>query len=171
MVSLEVVAIMLSGLSISASLIYYSSTLANANKTQIMQLENRQVQLFMQAFNRFQDPSFLNLYLEVKKREWTSVEDYVEKYGEHDDALLSVQTYFEGIGVLLMKDMISADFVYELMPTMVNSLWEMYAPLIQYVRETGNYPQFWRPIEYLKDKMIEVGNKRGDPILLNYITE
>jgi len=47
-----------------------------------------------------------------------------------------------------MKGMISTDFVYEIMPTMVISLWTKYEPIILWVRENVNYPQFWRPVEY-----------------------
>ena len=46
MVSLEVVAILLSGISISASLFYYANVLQNANKT-------RQAQLYMGLLNTF----------------------------------------------------------------------------------------------------------------------
>lgn len=94
----------------------------------------------MQAFNRVQDQEFTKMYTEIKSREWTSIEDYLNKYGESDETLLPVQTYFEGIGVLLMKDLISADFVYELMLTMVNSLWAMYEPLVLFAWENMNYP-------------------------------
>ena len=106
-------------------------------------------------------------------REWNSLDDYVDKYASKgwDDMILSVQSYFEGIGVLLMKGMISPDFVYELMPTMVVTLWSKYEPVVYWVRETVNYPQFWRPIEYLKDRMIEEAEKRGDPIVIRYTRE
>jgi len=70
-----------------------------------------------------------------------------------------------------MKDMISSDFVYELMPTMVTTLWNKYEPVVYWVRETVNYPQFWRPIEYLKDRMIREAEKRGAPIILSYTSE
>ena len=159
MASFDVLAIILTGIGLTVSITYYTMVLKNQNKT-------RQTQLFMQVFNRFQDPSFMKLHNEVMSREWTSFEDFVEKYDMPDDALLSVQTYYEGVGVLLMKGMISPDFVYELIPTMANVLWAKYEPLILIVRENWGYPQYWRPVEYLKDKMIEEAEKRGDPVIL-----
>jgi hypothetical protein len=67
-----------------------------------------------------------------------------------------------------MKGMIDSDFVYELMPTMVTTFWHKYEPIVINVREKVNFPQFWRTIEYLKDKMIEEAEKRGDSIVLSY---
>jgi len=141
--------LVLTGIGIMASILYYAMTLRNSNRT-------RQAQLFMQAHSRFQDPEFTKMYNEVMNREWDSLDDYREKYMSEgwDDRILSVQTYYEGIGVLLMKGMISPDFVYELMPTMVNTLWNKYEPIVYWVRENANYPQFWRPIEYLKDCLL-----------------
>jgi len=159
MASFEFLAIILTGIGLTVSITYYAMVLRNQNET-------RQTQLFMQVFNRFQDPGFMKLHGEIMSREWTSFEDYIEKYGIGDDALLSVQTYYEGVGVLLMKGMISPDFVYELIPTMVNVLWTKYEPLVHFARESANYPQYWRPVEYLKDKMIEEAEKRGDPVIL-----
>ena len=60
MVSLEVVAILLSGIGISASLVYYANVLANANKTQQLQLETRQAQLFIQMRARAGEPGSEN---------------------------------------------------------------------------------------------------------------
>jgi len=153
--------LILTGLGLTASVLYYTMTLRNANNT-------RQTQLFMQVYERFQDQTFIKMWNELMNRSWDSPEDYLAKYGGWDDTALSVQTYFEGIGVLLMKNVIDADFVYELMPTMVNTLWSKYEPIVRNVRESVNYPQFWRPVEYLKDRMVEVAKMKGDPVLFEY---
>jgi len=55
MVSFEFIALVFTGLSITASLFYYANVLSNTNKTQKMQLETRQAQLFMQLVNRYRD--------------------------------------------------------------------------------------------------------------------
>ena len=163
---IEYLPLVLTGIGIMASILYYTMTLRNSNKT-------RQAQLFMQAHARFQDPEFTKMYNEVMDRDWSSIDDYREKYLNKgwDETILSVQSYYEGIGVLLMKGMIDSDFVYELMPTMVNTFWHKYEPIVKNVRETYDYPQFWRPIEYLKDRMIEEAEKRGDPVVISYSSE
>ena len=47
MVTVETISIVFTGLSISLAAFYYISTLRNAQRTQQMQLETRQAQLFM----------------------------------------------------------------------------------------------------------------------------
>jgi len=88
---IETIAVVLTGVGLAASILYYANIIKNANKTQTMQMENRLVQLFMQTYNRFQDPDFLKMYNEVRDREWDSVEGYFEKYGPSwDPTILSV---------------------------------------------------------------------------------
>jgi len=73
-----------------------------------------------------------------------------------------------GVAVLLMKDMIDVDLVYELMPTMVTTFWKKFEPMVREYRELVNYPQFFRPVEYLSDRMVEHACVRGDPVVLSY---
>ena len=104
---IEYLPLVLTGIGIIASVLYYSSVLRNANKTRELQLkaqqqaeQTRQAQIFMQTHSRFQDPSFTKMYNEVMAREWDSLEEYREKYMSEgwDATILSVQSYFEGIG-------------------------------------------------------------------------
>ena len=74
MASFEFLAIILTGLGLTASIVYYTFTLQNTNKT-------RQTQLFMQLYqNKFQE--------EGMKRFWTilgltfdNFDEYMENYG------------------------------------------------------------------------------------------
>ena len=74
MVSLEVFAFLLSGISISASLFYYANVLQNANRT-------RQTQLFMQIYDRFDDKEFMKTLHHLLSLEWSSPEEFMDKYG------------------------------------------------------------------------------------------
>ena len=66
MASFEFLAIILTGLGLIVSILYYSSILNNANKTRELQLktqeqaeETRQTQLFMKIYERFESKEFL----------------------------------------------------------------------------------------------------------------
>jgi hypothetical protein len=134
-------------------------------------LQTRQAQLFMQIFQRFQEPEFTKKWSSLMDAEWSDYDDYMNRISsnpDHSADRLSVQTYFEGVAVLLMKNMIDVDFVYELMPTMVTTFWKKYEPIVKVVRERLNYPQWFRPVEYLSDRMIEQAKRRGDPVVLSY---
>ena len=102
MVALEVVALVLTGLGITASIIYYANILQNANKTQKVQLETRQAQLFMQIYNRFQEIEFRQNFNDVLTREWDDYDDYVKKYGRINNPLAqaksaSIGLFFDGL--------------------------------------------------------------------------
>ena len=59
MVSLEIIALVLTGLSITVSIIYYANVLSNANKTQQLTLENRNAQLLMRIYDKYTETELM----------------------------------------------------------------------------------------------------------------
>jgi hypothetical protein len=121
MVSLEVIAILLSGISISASLFYYSNVLQNANKT-------RQAQLFMDLYRTYRDPVFRKQYNEILNMRSTDFDDWWNKYGEQNNSeawttFQTVASYFNGIGVLLKQGLINIEMIEELLGPTVFMAW------------------------------------------------
>ena len=91
MVQIENLPIVLTGLGLTASVLYYTMVLRNANKTRELQLraqeqaeDTRQTQFFMNVYNRFQDPEFtqflfsLGYTLSTKKAGRTLPDNSVE---------------------------------------------------------------------------------------------
>jgi len=174
MVDAQTVGVLVTAASVTVAAIYYILTLRTNQRNLKMNLETRQTQLFMQVFQRFQEPDFTKQWNLLMNREWKDLDDYRKKYsdpGPDGASLLSVQTYFEGVAVLLMKGMIDVDLVYELMPTMVTTFWKKYEPLVRLRRDEINYPQYFRPVEYLSDRMVEHAHMRGDPVLFSYTSK
>ena len=147
-------------LSIMVGIGYYVLTLRNQDKA-------RQAQLFMQLYNRFSDPEFLDHILEPWGREWNDIDDYRQKYlgVEYSRDLVVLMNFFEAFGVLLKKGLIDGDLLYEQIPTNAYTLWEKYEPWAKWVREEANYPQYMRPWEYLANEMKKIAISRGDPIV------
>jgi len=143
-----------------AGLSYYIMTVRNQNKA-------RQAQLFMQLYNRFSDPEFLDHIFEPWFRKWDDIDDFRQKYlvGEYGRNLVVLMNFFEGFGVLLKKGLIDGDLLYEQIPTNAYTLWEKYEPWAKWVREEANYPQYMRPWEYLANEMKKIAISRGDPIV------
>jgi hypothetical protein len=109
-------------LGVCIAAIYYVMTLRVQQANMKNTLETRQAQLFMQIYQRSQETEFTTQYGILMSREWKDAADFMSKYkvlepAQDGASLLSLQTYFEGIGVLLMKKMIDIDLVYELMAT------------------------------------------------------
>lgn len=160
MVTVETISIVFTGLSVSLAAFYYISTLRNAQRTQQLQLETRQAQLFMQIFNRFQEVEFRNNFNEVLSREWEDYDDYVRKYGRFTNPTAqavsaSIALFFEGLGVLLKRSLLDIDIVGELMSTPVRQYWEKTSPIIIEMRKSMNREVVLESAEYLYDEMMK----------------
>ena len=77
MVSLEIVALVLTGLGLPASIVYYANILSNANKTQQLQLETRQAQLFMPIYSTYHSEEYIKAFSEIMKWKYDSYDDYM----------------------------------------------------------------------------------------------
>ena len=73
MVSLEVVAILLSGVGISGSLLYYARVLRNTSKSQ-------QIQMLQRLHDSKSDIEGLEHFFELMWWEWKDFDDYMSKY-------------------------------------------------------------------------------------------
>lgn len=77
---IEYLPLVLTGIGLSVSIIYYASILKNANKTQRMQLETRQVQLFMTINETRGSPEFQKLFYRITfMDDWKDIDDYFAK--------------------------------------------------------------------------------------------
>ena len=140
-----------------AGFTYYVLTVRNQKRA-------RQAQLLIQLYNRMQDRTLMEAYNEVMTRKWSSIEDYNSKYLGREEIVnfVMVMNWFESFGSLLKKGFLDADLVYEVVPTNATTFWQKYEPVVKWVRETGNYPHMFRPIEYLSDEMKKIASARGE---------
>jgi len=155
MASFEFLAIIMTGLGLTASILYYTTVLKNANKTQQMQLETRQAQLFMQLYDKFSDQEFLKHQLMVEQWEWTDYEDFQEKYGVKKNPEIYIHfgvlaRFYEGLGVLVKRKLIDPYLVDDLMSGTILSFWDKFGESFIKVHQVRiNYPQFYEQVEYL----------------------
>ena len=155
MVSLEVVAILLSGISISVSLFYYANVLQNQNKTQQMQLENRQAQLFMNIYSRYASNEAIDNEYIINKLEIKNIEDW---YKLLDDpikyrALQWFMTYYEGIGTLVRENHVSIELVAQMISGNIIWFWERYRGVFLVLRK--DWPRMMSELEFLYDRVVE----------------
>ncbi|TFH14082.1 hypothetical protein E4H04_10865, partial [Candidatus Bathyarchaeota archaeon] len=104
MVQIEYLPIVLTGIGIIVSILYYTSVLRNQNKT-------RQTQLFLQFYNRLTDKQFFTEFKNTLDQEWTDFDDYLEKYG-YGPTLFDI--YLEGVGLLVKRNQIDISLVDDL---------------------------------------------------------
>ena len=153
MVQIENLPLVLTGLGLTASVLYYTMVLRNANKTQQMQLETRQAQFLMNILNTLRSMEFRNQWHILERLEWTDFNDFLEKYEkdvESISAWTSIMMFFDGIGVMVDKGLIDIDIIYPLICGSVRMTWERFEPLILGDREyLKPYTNAWTKFEYL----------------------
>jgi hypothetical protein len=118
---IEFLPLVLTGLGLTASIVYYANVLRNANKT-------RRTQMLMELYQAYRDPQFALAWGEMMNQEYTDFEDFWQKYGSETNreawnSWQSVARVFNGIGVLLRRGMIDIDLVEELLANIVFISW------------------------------------------------
>jgi len=164
--TLQTIGILLTGISLTVAAAYYTLTIRNTNKT-------RQAQLFMQIYSRFDDPDWMINWAQVVRQwKWTDYEDWYSKYSPEMDIEAaaqygSVAAYFEGVGVLVYKNLIDVDIVADLMSRNIMIFWEKMGPIIKERRIRYNNEYVWEWNEWLYNKMKKLQPSRKPAYLLN----
>jgi hypothetical protein len=138
--------------------VYYISTLRNAQKTQQLQLETRQAQLFMQIYGQsHNDPSFLDAWRKVMSLQWNTFEEHrnLLKQDENARATQRVGSFYEGLGVLVKEKFVDIRLVALLMTIMTRTWWEKYKPIVEEGRRQMGYPRWMSESEYLYNELMK----------------
>jgi hypothetical protein len=161
MVSIEQILYIVPLLALTASILYYAINVRNANKTQKMQLETRQIQMFMTISGVRSSPEFQKIIYRVTfVDEWNDLQDYINRYGPEKnlDAYsehLFVWQLYDTIGFLLKKGVIDLSFLDDVLKASVMVGWRKFEPVIKANRERVNQPNLWNQFEYLAEEVMK----------------
>jgi len=155
-VTIDAVLDVIPAISLSIALVYYALNLRNQNKT-------RQAQIYVQIYNRFSDPDFLERYFNSMKSEPKDFEEYmnrvtnmrennVREYAES----ISVGMTFEGMGVLVKGGFIDPQYVADTTGTLVLEYWEQKSQNYTELRNRWSNQRIYKEIEYLYDVVSEI---------------
>lgn len=162
MIQIEYLPIVLTGIGIIASILYYASVLRNQNRT-------RQAQLFMNIYETYRSPEFRRQVNDIRSQEWTDFDDWWSKYGQDTNpdawaSWMSVAAYFDGVGVLLKKNLIDIDLVDELLSnTVFGTYRRMEKPLKEWrkrVDRSMSTHEILEGFDYLQSELM----KRAKPV-------
>ena len=163
--TLQAVSYIIGSLGVFVAAIYYVSTLRNNQRTQQLQLETRQAQLFMEIYNQsHNDPSFLEAYRIVMSLQWSNYEDFrnLIKDDEKARAISRVGGFYEGLGVLVKANFVDIKLVALLMTIMTRTWWEKYKPIIEDARKQMGYPRYLSESEYLYNELMKYIEKHPE---------
>jgi hypothetical protein len=157
MVDAQTVSIVFAGLSIGVAAIYYALNIKH-------QRETRQAQLFMQIYNRWASKEVSLMEQEfLFEWEWDDYDDFSRKYLSNVEARAlrsSIGKYWEGIGVLVKRELIDPYLVDDLMSSAIMMYWEKYAPVCREYRRRIGYPQAAEYQEYLYERIKAIAEQQ-----------
>ncbi len=154
MIQIEYLPIVLTGIGIIVSLLYYAGVLRNANKTQQLALETRQAQLFMQMYNRWRDTFKTDEYYEKviskKVSNWEELKLIMNSDDDYSRILSEVAGFYEGLGVLVKAGYLSIHPVALMWTGVTTLFWtNILEPTVDDWREEYNQRRLWSEAEYL----------------------
>jgi hypothetical protein len=157
---IEYLPLVLTGIGLTASIIYYAMVLRNQNKT-------RQAQLFMDLHGSHISLPTMAITVEMMYEwEWDSFDDFDSKYmfPDNKENQVKFMHYFaslERIGVLCRRGLIDPELVYDSQYSTIIFIWEKFLPIIEEYRVRMNAPQIYEDPEYLYKEMIRIREERG----------
>jgi hypothetical protein len=92
----------------------------------------------MGLYETYRSKGFRQDVIEIRNQEWTDFDDFWEKYGEETNpdawtSWLTVAAFFNGVGVLLKRNLIDIILVEDLLSNVVFGMWSrMEVPLHGY---------------------------------------
>ncbi|HUS78799.1 MAG TPA: hypothetical protein VM050_09070 [Patescibacteria group bacterium] len=153
-ITLSIVLQIVQTIALIIGIVYYITIMRNTQRTRELSLraqeltlkaqeqakETRQAQLLMQIYEAYRDAEFRLLAEEIINQEWTDYVDFWEKYGAIKNPVAwsrwgSVAAFFNGVGVLLKKELIDIDLVEELISNQAFVLWMRMEPILAGWRE------------------------------------
>jgi hypothetical protein len=163
---IEYLPLVLTGLGLTASILYYTSVLRNANEAQKRALETRRTQLSTIVTDKVSSKEFLLDFMEMTQLEWVDVDDFLKKY----DHTVNTESYaqrwtvwmaYENLGYLLREGLIDREILYNATLTGAILIWGRYKPVLDYYRKHELGPRFMENFEYLSTEMWKMGKERG----------
>jgi len=153
---------------------YYVLTVRNAQRTRDLTLkaqeqavETRQLQLFMQLYEKTLAKENWTAYLEILNEwSWKDFNDFWNKYGEDNNLeawrkLTTTCAHFEHIGLLVRDGMIEPKRVWDFYAFFLTNLWEKILPVVDGYREKIGNESFLEWFEDLYYDMIDLREKES----------
>jgi uncharacterized protein YozE (UPF0346 family) len=154
MVELSVIRDLVAIFGVIAGFTYYVMTVRHQNSS-------RKAQLFMEMYRDFKRPDVQKAFHDiVHVWHWDSFEDFQEKYGrsnwDENNKYMLVYSIYEGLGVLIYRELIDVKMIELLMRSYVTRFWEKIGPIMVEVRTRYDAPLAAEWTEYLYNEVKKI---------------
>jgi hypothetical protein len=150
MVDITEVSAMIAAAGVLVGVAYYILDMRNQTK-------QRQTDTVMRLYAIFGSTEFQKAFQRMMNLEFRDYPDFLKQYAINDPEVLAasytVGIFFEGIGVLVKRKLISMDLVDDLLSGPVVDTWDKLKPLVEGRRERLKRPQTLEWFEYLYSEM------------------
>ena len=140
--------LILTGLSITASITYYALVLRNQNKT-------RQAQMFLNWYDKITSLEGIEQARILRENTWATYEEWLDLYQNSVDYRRAFSwwlTATEGVGVLLKEGLVDIRLLALFLTGPTLDYWKYFGPIIQKERER-RYPTLGSEFEYTVNEL------------------
>jgi hypothetical protein len=154
MVDVQTISIAIASGGVFVAAVYYILQLRHQSKVRETDLAIRLNPVFSLSVIDWQQAAF-----KVANLQFKDFDDFVKKYGslstekQETMAIHTICNFFEGIGLILKRNLVSAEIICDYWGESAIFMWEKLKPLIEGFREQYNMPRAWKPFEYLYNEM------------------
>ena len=150
MASFEFLAITLTGLGLTASIIYYANVLSNANQT-------RKAQLFLNIYN-------ITLNEEMNDKWYNAMTADIKEFQHKRQDLHTLWQKYNGIGHLMVQGLLDVEPAYHYSEGWRSALlWMKWGEVIIDMRKVGTNPDYMDGFEYMAGRIMEYRIEKGLP--------
>ena len=164
MVSFEFLAIILTCLGLSASILYYSMTIRNQNRS-------RRIQIVKEIWDWISTEEGYHKFIQLMTMTWTDYDDFNRKYGGFSNTeayaqRFSVWSKMNGLGYMVKEGAIDIETVYDHGAGRIVWMWDKFKDIISKQREELSAGYMFKWWEYLAGELRKEAERRGE--LLTY---
>jgi hypothetical protein len=146
--TIQTIGILLTGVSVSIAVIYYSMTLRNTNRI-------RKTQIITPLLSTIVQGDWVQDWIKlIWFHDFSSYEEWTEKYSPLVDSeaakvYMTNVSLFNTLGLLLKENLIDPKLIRAIMTYSIPLAWEKCNPVIQGLRKRYNLPTYLENFEYL----------------------
>jgi hypothetical protein len=153
-VDVQTVSIAIASAGVFAAAVYYIIQIRHQTKVRQTDLAIR-----MNPWMNVSGSELTDAIAKVWSLEYKDYDDFVGRYGQfpserpEQKALQMIMNYFEGIGMLLKRNLMDPDFAWDLFGSGYFLAWEKVKPWVEGLRKQWNMPDSYSFFEYLYNEM------------------
>jgi hypothetical protein len=171
MVDAQTISMVFGGLSVGVAAIYYIITLRTQQKNMNLTLETRRVGLIDSIATRIVNRDGYHDYFELLRYEWKDYEDFEKKYGTENNVDASAKRYslfnsYDTVGMMLRREMVDADDLYDMGLSGVVFIWAKYKPIIEEGRRRYLGKKYFENFEFLAEELYRIAKERDPSYVL-----